>query len=106
MLEAAACGLPLVLTPVGHAPEMFTDGDSALFVRAGDDAALAAALVRLAGEAGLGARLGGAAREAAEECGLEAYAKRVGDLYLELWERSGEVTSSLRAPRTSSSSSG
>jgi glycosyltransferase involved in cell wall biosynthesis len=87
MLEAAACGLPLVLTPVGYAPEMFADGESALMVPVGDVAALAAAIRRLAGDAGLRRKLSAAALEAARAHGLERCAARLERLYLELWDR-------------------
>jgi glycosyltransferase involved in cell wall biosynthesis len=87
MLEAAAMGLALVLTPVGYAPEMLADGESALMVPVGDEAALSAALLRLAADRGLRESLGGAARRAAEAHGLGEYVKRIERLYLELFAR-------------------
>jgi glycosyltransferase involved in cell wall biosynthesis len=47
LLEAAALGVPVITTPVGAIPELFRDGESALFVTPGDRFALAAALHRL-----------------------------------------------------------
>ncbi len=91
LLEAAACALPLVVTPVGHAPDMLAEGESGLFVPAGDAPALAAALARLAGDAGLREKLGRAAREAVRPLGMVAYVRRLERLYLQLWasRRSG-----------------
>ena len=40
LLEAMAGGLPIVTTPVGAAPDLLRDGESALFVGAGDAFAL------------------------------------------------------------------
>lgn len=48
LLEAAACGLPVVATHVGGTREIFpSDQDGAILVPPGDSAALAAAVVRL-----------------------------------------------------------
>ncbi len=87
LLEAAACALAPVVTPVGHAPDMLTDDQSGLFVPAGDAPALAKALVRLAGDAGLREKLGRAAREAVSPLGLDGYVRHLERLYLELWDR-------------------
>jgi glycosyltransferase involved in cell wall biosynthesis len=62
-IEAMACGTPLVATTGGALPEVVgEDGDTALLVPPGDPAALAAALLRGLGDAGLRARLGAAGR--------------------------------------------
>ncbi|MEN8375205.1 MAG: glycosyltransferase family 4 protein [Gemmatimonadota bacterium] len=47
LVEAMACGLPCVATPVGAMREIVRDGDSGLLVRAGDPEALARALADL-----------------------------------------------------------
>jgi glycosyltransferase involved in cell wall biosynthesis len=47
LLEAASIGVPLITTPVGAIPELFRDGESALFVPPGDRDALTAALHRV-----------------------------------------------------------
>ncbi|MDG9701873.1 glycosyltransferase family 4 protein [Streptomyces sp. DH37] len=62
--EAMATGTPLVATTGGAIPEVAgPDGETCLAVPPGDAGALAAALGRLLGDAGLRARLGAAGRE-------------------------------------------
>lgn len=62
--EAMATGTPLVATTGGAIPEVAgRDGETCLAVPPGDAGALAAALTRLLGDAGLRARLGAAGRE-------------------------------------------
>ncbi|WP_111601769.1 glycosyltransferase family 4 protein [Streptomyces sp. Amel2xB2] len=62
--EAMATGTPLVATTGGAIPEVAgADGETCLAVPPGDAGALAAALVRLLGDAGLRTRLGAAGRE-------------------------------------------
>lgn len=62
LIEAAACGLPLVTTDVPGCREVVTDGVDGLLVPARDADALAAAIARLHDDAELAARLGQAAR--------------------------------------------
>jgi glycosyltransferase involved in cell wall biosynthesis len=62
LLEAAACGRALVVTDVPGASSFVRDGVEGLIVPAGDPSALAAALERLARDAGLRQRMGAAAR--------------------------------------------
>ncbi|MEU1946131.1 glycosyltransferase family 4 protein [Streptomyces sp. NPDC059474] len=62
--EAMATGTPLVATTGGAIPEVAgPDGETCLAVPPGDADALAAALLRLLGDADLGRRLGAAGRE-------------------------------------------
>lgn len=53
VLEAMACGTPVVTCPVGGIPTVARDGRNALFVRPGDIDGLAAALERLLGDPAL-----------------------------------------------------
>jgi glycosyltransferase involved in cell wall biosynthesis len=62
LIEAAACGLPLVTTDVPGCREVVTDGVDGLMVPVKDAVALAAAIERLADDPALCARLGAAAR--------------------------------------------
>jgi glycosyltransferase involved in cell wall biosynthesis len=62
-LEALAAGLPVVASDHGGVTEVVRDGGTGLLVAPGDPAALADALRRLAVDAGLAGRLGGAGAE-------------------------------------------
>jgi glycosyltransferase involved in cell wall biosynthesis len=62
VIEALACGTPVVAVAAGGHPELVDDGRTGLLVPAGDDAALAAALVRLVRDPALRMAMSGAAR--------------------------------------------
>jgi glycosyltransferase involved in cell wall biosynthesis len=47
LLEAHACGVPVVATAVGGTPELVVDGETGLLVPPGDSAALAAGMTQL-----------------------------------------------------------
>ena len=61
LMEAMACGLPVVTTPVSGIPELLEHGINGLFVPPDDAPATAAALLRLHDDAPLAARLSAAA---------------------------------------------
>jgi glycosyltransferase involved in cell wall biosynthesis len=63
LIEAGACGLPLVATDVPGCRDVITDGRDGLLVPARDAGALAAAILRLVSDADLARRLGSAARQ-------------------------------------------
>ncbi|MDR7135851.1 glycosyltransferase involved in cell wall biosynthesis [Lysobacter niastensis] len=65
LIEAAACGLPLVTTDVPGCREVVSDGVDGLLVAARDADALADAIARLQDDPELAARLGRAARNKA-----------------------------------------
>ncbi len=79
-VEAMSCGTPVVGTPVGGTKEFLADGWNALTFTPGDDAALAAALHRLAGDDALRARLRRGGLATAAELGVD----RLADV-LEEW---------------------
>ncbi|HEV7701288.1 MAG TPA: glycosyltransferase family 4 protein [Pyrinomonadaceae bacterium] len=62
IIEAMAHGLPIIASRVGGIPDI-VDRASAILVEPGDTAALAAAMMRLAGDSELRASMGEAARE-------------------------------------------
>jgi glycosyltransferase involved in cell wall biosynthesis len=63
LLEAAACGRPLLTTDVPGCRDLVRDGIEGFVTPPGDAAALAERMVRLATDPALVARLGAAARE-------------------------------------------
>lgn len=63
LIEASACGLPIVTTDVPGCREVVTDGDSGFLVPVKDSKALAKAIVALADDAALRSRMGARARE-------------------------------------------
>lgn len=63
LMEAMACGLPVVASRLSGIPELVEDGTSGLLVPPRDAAALADAIERLATDADLRRRLGASARE-------------------------------------------
>jgi glycosyltransferase involved in cell wall biosynthesis len=62
LLEAAACGLPLIATDVPGCREIVRDDENGLLIPARDSAALTAAIRRLSQDAALRARFGAASR--------------------------------------------
>lgn len=66
LLEASACGRPLIATDVPGCRDVVADGQTGLLVPLEQPEALAAAMATLAGDAGLRQRMGAAARRRAE----------------------------------------
>lgn len=84
IIEAMATALPVVSTNVGGTGEVITE-QTGLLAPSGDDAALAAALVRLANDSPLRRQMGDAGRRRAVETFSEAQmANRYSDLYQEM----------------------
>jgi len=84
LLEAMAAGCPIVVTAVGGNVELIHHMQTGLVVPPNDEAALRAAMERLLTDRVLAARLGAAARAAAEKHhGVRAMTER----YEELWRR-------------------
>lgn len=71
VLEAAACGLPVVSTDVGGIPYLLRNEEEALLVPEGDAAAMAGAVRRLLEGPALAGRLSAAGRRVAERSAWE-----------------------------------
>lgn len=85
VLEAMMLGKPVVATAVGGVPDLLQDGARGLLVPPRDPEALAGALDRLLSDGELAARLGAAARAAAErDYSVEATVHTLEDAYAEL----------------------
>jgi len=67
LLEAAACGLPIVTTNVGELPYLWADGSEALLVPPNDPVAMANAIHRILSEPGLAEKLSFNGRKKAEQ---------------------------------------
>ncbi|HUR39423.1 MAG TPA: glycosyltransferase family 4 protein, partial [Planctomycetota bacterium] len=87
LLEAMAAGKPVVAARTGGIPEVVVDGETGLLVPRENLDALRAALLRLAGDPALRARMGAAGRERVErEFSAERVVKDYEALYSELTE--------------------
>ena len=85
LLEAASIGIPLITTPVGAIPELFRDGETALFVPPGDRVALAVALHRVLTDPECRARLSHNGRALYQrEFAIAPFADALRCLYLRL----------------------
>ena len=67
VLEASACARPVIASRVGGVPEVLKDGETGLMVPPGDVAALAEAILKLARDPGVCARMGQSGRELVRE---------------------------------------
>ncbi|MCK6369911.1 MAG: TIGR03088 family PEP-CTERM/XrtA system glycosyltransferase [Gammaproteobacteria bacterium] len=82
ILEAMACGLPVIATTVGGNAELIVEGETGYLVPPGDDAALAARLRHYLQHPEEAARHGRAARErAVREFSLDVMVERYRRLY-------------------------
>lgn len=82
LMEAAACGRPLVATDAPGCRDVAIPGETGLLVPVDDAEALAEALATLAGDAGLRRRLGAGARRLVEgEMSAESVRQRLIGIY-------------------------
>jgi len=87
VVEAMHTGAPVVAYRDGALPELVRDNQEGLLVPPGDIGALSAALLRLATDPSLRARLGAAGHERAREFGHAPFVDRVTELYAEMLDR-------------------
>jgi glycosyltransferase involved in cell wall biosynthesis len=88
MLDAMACGTPVVATRAGGIPEAIVDGESGVLVAPHDDVALASALIRLLRDADLRKRLGEAGRQrVVQQFSVETMVEKTLDIYRRLVSR-------------------
>ena len=87
VVQARACGLPVVATAVNGTPEAVDDGRTGLLVPPSDPEAFARALVRLAQDPGLRTSMGEAARHGLDEFSAAAMVDGQERLYASLVAR-------------------
>ena len=82
LMQAMACGLPVISTPVGSIAEIVQDGSMGRLVPPGDARALRAAIEALLADEPLRRRLGAGAREAAlQRFGEDRMVERMLDVF-------------------------
>jgi len=85
LMEAMACGCPVVASNVGGNPELVWDGERGLLFESGDADALASALQNLIEDDARRKRLGQAgAKFLRERFSIQASAHRMGEIYEKL----------------------
>lgn len=85
MLEAMACGIPVIATPVNGIPEVIQDGINGVLVPVNDPPALARAVVRLLSDGEYARQLGSEGRRTVERAhGLSEFVSRMQAIYDEL----------------------
>jgi glycosyltransferase involved in cell wall biosynthesis len=85
IIEAMACGTPVIVSAAGGATEIFEEGENALSHSPGDAVVLAQQILRLAQDAGLRRQLGASGRATAERLYAgKRLAKELIGLYREI----------------------
>lgn len=88
LLEASAAGVPVVCSNAGGVPEVFRDGFNALLYPAGDDGAMAKAMIRLIRDSELAKKISANALETARRFTWEVAAERTLRVYEEVLQES------------------
>ncbi|NUM55177.1 MAG: glycosyltransferase family 4 protein [Candidatus Hydrogenedentes bacterium] len=81
ILEAGAAGTPVVATNVGGIPEVLIETKTGLLVRPRDETGIASAVLSLAADPAQRERLGGAAREHAQQFSIARMVEQIESLY-------------------------
>jgi glycosyltransferase involved in cell wall biosynthesis len=88
ILEAMACGKPVVATRINGVPEAVIDGRTGILVESGDEEAIAGAILRLLDQPGLARTMGDEARRVVEQhFSIDRFVRQVEDLYDDILAR-------------------
>jgi len=97
ILEAMACGRPVIATAVGGNPELVVDGETGLLVPPNDPHAMAAAITKLLRDPQHSQQMGRRGRQRVEEkFSLEVMVRNYAKVYLEVFGRRFKLNESLR----------
>ena len=100
LIEAQACGIPVIAMRSGGAPEVVVDGVTGVVVPPDDDRALATAIDRILGDDDGRRAMGAAARRHAEaDHDIRAQADRIVEIYRRRTRRPNPAWNSSAAPR-------
>ena len=98
LMEAGACGRPVVASDVGGISDIVRDGETGLLVPPGDPAAVAQALLRILNDQELGRRLGQAGRRQVEQhFDARLWAKALRGVYEEARDKHQKARQEARA---------
>jgi glycosyltransferase involved in cell wall biosynthesis len=103
LLEAAACGTPIVATRVGGTEEILTHGRSAWLVPPGDPAALAEGVARVLGDEDLRSRLRAQART---EVTTRFSAPEAAARLFDFWRRAADTSAGMATENGKTSAPG
>lgn len=92
VLEAMACGRPVVATTTGGISDMIVDGENGLLVPPGDEYELTAAMSRLLNDADLRDRLATGAQERVQRFTASAVVQRLEAVYASVARRNPEMS--------------
>lgn len=81
MLEAMACGLPVIMTPTGGAEELVHEGENGYIIRMADSEDIAEKVERLIVNRDLALRMGQSSRKAAEKMSWAHVAREYVEIY-------------------------
>ena len=93
IIEAMAIGTPVVATAAGGVLDIIRDGENGLLVPRRNPEAMAAAILRLAAEPDLAARLRSSGRQTVEaDFSIDTHVRRISSIYEEILDRMGGST--------------